>query len=78
MRKEFSTRPTFDLAGQLKIMDRSKGVSDVDNWFTSMAGFMRTTGAVTDVPDAKAYITDEFMKMVNADKTLREFANKPN
>jgi len=39
---------------------------------------MKTTGAVTDVPDAKAYITDEFMKMVNADKTLREFANKPN
>jgi len=78
MRKEFSTRPTFDLAGQIRIMDRSKGASQVDTWFTSMAGFMKSTGAVTDVPDAKAYITDEFVKMVNADKALREFANKAN
>lgn len=78
MRKEFDTRPTFDLASQLKLMDRSKGNSQVDVWFTSIADFMKSTGAVTEVPDAKTYITDEFMKMVNSDKTLREFANKTN
>ncbi len=78
MRKEFSTRPTFDLAAHLKIMDRTKGASQIDNWFTSMADFMKTTGAITDVPDAKAYITDEFIKMVNSDKALRDFANKTN
>jgi hypothetical protein len=36
---------------------------------------MQSTGAIQTVPPAKEYITDEFMKMVNADKTLREFAN---
>jgi ABC-type nitrate/sulfonate/bicarbonate transport system substrate-binding protein len=27
MRREFDTRPTYDLAGQLRILDRSKGAS---------------------------------------------------
>jgi hypothetical protein len=35
---------------------------------------MQTTGAVTSVPPAKDYVTDEFMKMVSADKKLRDFA----
>jgi hypothetical protein len=35
---------------------------------------MQTTGAVTSAPQAKDYVTDEFMKMVNADKKLRDFA----
>ena len=34
MKKEFSTRPTYDLAGQLKIMNRTGGPSDVDKWLT--------------------------------------------
>jgi ABC-type nitrate/sulfonate/bicarbonate transport system substrate-binding protein len=76
MRKEFSTRPTFDLGGQLKIMDRSKGASTVDGWFTSMSAFMKTTGALTAVPTANDYITDEFMKRVDADPKLKEFANR--
>jgi NitT/TauT family transport system substrate-binding protein len=78
MRKEFDTRPTFDLAGQLRVMDRSKGSSQMDGWFTAMAEFMKGTGAITDVPPANAYITDEFIKMVNSDKTLRDFANRTN
>jgi ABC-type nitrate/sulfonate/bicarbonate transport system substrate-binding protein len=78
MNKEFDTRPTFDLAAHLKIMDRSGGASQVDTWFTSIADFMKSTGALSAVPDSKAYITDEFLKMVNADPKLREFANKTN
>jgi hypothetical protein len=35
---------------------------------------MQATGAITSVPPAKDYVTDEFMKMVNADKKLRDFA----
>jgi NitT/TauT family transport system substrate-binding protein len=35
---------------------------------------MQSTGAIPAVPPANDYITDEFMKMVNADKRLREFA----
>lgn len=76
MRKEFDTRPTFDLATQLKNMDRSGGkASQTDTWFSNIATFMRETGAVPAVPVSQDYVTDEFMKLVQADPKLREFAN---
>ena len=75
MRKEFDTRPTYDLAAELKIMDRAKGASQMDDWFTSIGAFMQATGAIQAVPPASEYITDEYRKMVNADQQLREFAN---
>lgn len=78
LNKEFDTRPTFDLAGQLRIMDRSKGASEVDGWMTKIGDFMKGTGAIAEVPAAKDYISDEYMKMVNADPKLREFANRSN
>ena len=78
MNKEFDTRPTFDLAGQLRIMDRSKGASDVDGWMGKIGEFIKGTGAIPEAPATKDYITDEFMKMVNADPKLREFANRTN
>ena len=78
MNKEFDTRPTFDLAAHLRIMDRSKGASDVDGWMTKIGDFIKGTGAIPEVPAANSYITDEFMKMVNADPKLREFANRTN
>ena len=76
MKKEFDTRPTYDLAGQLRIMDRSKGASDVDKWMTEIAEFMKGTGAISDVPQASRYITDEYMKMVDRDPKLKAFANR--
>ena len=76
MKKEFDTRPTYDLAGQLRIMDRSKGPSDVDKWMTQIGEFMKGTGAITDVPPATRYITDEYMKMVDRDPKLKAFANR--
>lgn len=76
MRKEFDSRPTFDLAGQLARMDRSRGNSDVDAWFSEIASFMRGTGAIQSVPVAADYVTDAYMKRVQADPKLREFANK--
>jgi NitT/TauT family transport system substrate-binding protein len=76
MKKEFDTRPTYDLAGQLRIMDRSKGQSDVDKWMTQIGEFMKGTGAISDVPQASAYITDEYMKMVDRDPKLKAFANR--
>ena len=78
MNKEFDTRPTFDLAAHLRIMDRSKGASDVDGWMTKIGEFIKSTGAIPEVPAAKDYITDEFIKMINADPKLREFANRTN
>lgn len=78
MKKEFDTRPTFDLARQLQIMDRARGNSDVDVWFSQIAAFMRATGAITSVPPSADYITDAFMKRVQADPALREFAARTN
>ena len=75
MKKEFDTRPTFDLAQQLARMDRTRGNSDVDSWFTQIGIFMRGTGAIQVMPQANDYITDAFMKRVQADPKLRDFAN---
>lgn len=74
MNKEFDTRPTFDLAQQLAHMDRSRGKSDVDNWFDQIAAFMHGSGAIQSVPEGAKYITDVYMKRVQDDPKLRAFA----
>ncbi len=76
MRKEFETRPTYDLAGHLKIMDRSKGGSDVDKWMTQIGEFMKAAGTIPDVPPASRYISDEYMRMVDGDSKLKAIANR--
>jgi NitT/TauT family transport system substrate-binding protein len=78
MAKEFDTRPVFDLAGQLKAMDRAKGASEVDGWLAKIADFMKAAGSIQEVPATKSFITDEYMKMVNSDPKLRDFANRSN
>jgi NitT/TauT family transport system substrate-binding protein len=77
MNKEFETRPTFTLAQQLKSMERTGGNanSTMDGWFTELSGFMRETGAVQQVPAVADFVTDEYMKLVQADAKLREMAN---
>ena len=78
MKKEFDTRPTFDLATQIARMDRSRGNSDMDAWFGQIGIFMRGTGAIQSIPLSSDYITDVYMKRVQADAKLRDFANKAN
>ena len=78
MKKEFDTRPTFDLSQQLARMDRSRGNSDMDVWFSQISIFMRGTGAIQSVPQSSDFITDAFMKRVQADAKLREFASRSN
>jgi NitT/TauT family transport system substrate-binding protein len=79
MKKEFSTRPTYDLAGQLKIMRRPPGgASEVDGWFTKIGAFMQANGTFPEAPAASRFITDEYLKMVDADPKLKEFANRSN
>ncbi len=77
MSKEFESRPTFTLAQQLKNMERSGGAANsaMDGWFSELSSFMRETGAVQQVPNVADYVTDEFMKRVQADPRLREMAN---
>lgn len=69
-------RPTFDLKQQLSLMDRAKGASQVDTWLTQIAQFVTASGTLTSAPDAKDYITDEYMKMVANDPQLRAIAEK--
>ena len=76
MRKEFDTRPTFNLEQQIANMARAGAGSRVDGWFSNMGEFMKGTGAIPAVPAAGEYITDEFMKRVAADPKLRDFANR--
>ena len=78
MNKEFDTRPTFDLAAQLAAMNRAGGASPADGWFTRIGDFMKGAGSIPDVPAAKSYIDDAFLKMVNSDPKLQAFANRAN
>lgn len=76
LQKEFAKRPTFGLEQQIAHMDRSRGNSDMDVWFSQISTFMRSTGAINAIPPSSEYITDAYMKRVNADPKLREFANR--
>ena len=78
MKKEFDTRPTFNLAQQVQNMDRARGASAMDGWFGAIGEFMRGTGAIPTVPASADYITDAYMKRVAADPKLREFAGRTN
>ena len=78
MRKEFDTRPVYDLAGQIRIMNRASGASDVDGWLTKIGEFMKANGSIAEPPAAKGYVTDEYMRMVDRDPKLKEFANRTN
>ncbi|WP_428852907.1 ABC transporter substrate-binding protein [Imbroritus primus] len=74
MQKEFSTRPVFDLQQQLAAMDRAKGASQMDGWFTQIATFMQGSGALAKVPAAKDFIDSSYMAKVQADPKLSAFA----
>ncbi|HYI85923.1 MAG TPA: ABC transporter substrate-binding protein, partial [Burkholderiales bacterium] len=78
MNKEFDTRPVFDLAGQLKIMNRASGASEVDKWLTGIGEFMKANGTFPEAPATKGFVTDEYLRMVDRDPKLKEFANKAN
>ena len=76
MNKEFDTRPVYDLAQQLKIMDRSGGQSEVDKWLTGIGEFMRANGTFPEAPATKSFVTDEYLRMVDRDPKLKAFANR--
>jgi len=79
MNKEFDTRPVFDLAGQLKIMNRpAGGASEVDKWLTGIGEFMKANGTFPEAPATKGFVTDEYLRRVDRDPKLKEFANRTN
>lgn len=76
MDEEFALRPTFSLDEQLKLMSRANGGSTADKWFSQIAKYLVEVGTIPSDPDAKSYITDEFMQRVAADPKLRAFATE--
>lgn len=75
---EIDRHPTFDLEEHLRIMDRSAGPSQVDQWFQGLGAFLQQVGTVPNPPAAAAFITDEPLRRVAADPRLRAFAqNRP-
>ena len=76
--KDIDSRPVYDLAGQLRIMSRAGGDSEVDGWFGRIGEFVRSGGAIAKAPIPKDYITDEYLKIIDRDPKLKEFANKSN
>lgn len=78
MESEFADRPVFGLEAQVRIMDRSKGKSDVDTWLGNIGEFMKSVGTIPEVPDPRSFIDDSFMKRVVSDAKLKALATKTN
>ena len=78
MNKEFDTRPVFDVAGQLKAMQRGPSGSEMDQWFAKIGDFMKAAGSIPEAPAPASFITDAYMKMVDADPKLKAFAARTN
>jgi ABC-type nitrate/sulfonate/bicarbonate transport system substrate-binding protein len=72
--REIDTRPTFTLEGQLKLFDRSRGASDVDEWFSKLGQYLKSTGTLQEVPDPRKFATDAYLKRVAGDAKLKAFA----
>lgn len=79
LKAEFDTRPVFDLDEQIQIMERKgNSASQVDGWLGKIGEFMKAGGTIPEVPAAKNFITDEYLRLVDKDPKLKEFANKAN
>ena len=62
----------------MKIMNRAGGTSEVDKWLTQITEFMKSTGTLPEAPQASRYVSDQYLRMVDADPKLKEFANRTN
>jgi hypothetical protein len=63
----------YNLEEQLEIFDRSEGDSVVDGWYTGVGDFMTEIEMIAENPEAASYITDEYLKLVDANETLKAF-----
>jgi len=74
LQREIDIQPTFSLDDQLRAFDRSRGKSEMDQWFTGLGDYLKSTGTLREVPETRSYITDEYLKIVRDDPRLRDFA----
>jgi ABC-type nitrate/sulfonate/bicarbonate transport system substrate-binding protein len=73
--QDYDSRPIYDLSEQLSLFDRRAGPSKADQWHTALAEYLHSTGTIATIPNANNYLTDEFLKRIEADPKLRGFAN---
>ncbi|MDA8108235.1 MAG: ABC transporter substrate-binding protein [Betaproteobacteria bacterium] len=72
---ELHNRPAFTLQEQLKIFRGSaSGKSLAADWSNQVAQFMTSVGVINKVPDAKGYVTDKYLLMIEHDPKLKAFA----
>jgi ABC-type nitrate/sulfonate/bicarbonate transport system substrate-binding protein len=72
--KEIDSRPTFTLAEQLQLLDRSKGgISTADDWYGKLAAYVVSTGAIQAPPLGASFLTDRYLKWADGDATLKGF-----
>ena len=71
-------RPIFTLDEQLKLLSRANGPSTADAAFEALSGYLKSVGTIAEIPDPKTYISDEYLKMVQQNPTLKTFADKSN
>lgn len=71
-------RPIFPLSEQLKMLARAGGPSTADGAFEALSNYLKSVGTLSEVPDPKGYITDQYLKAVDANPTLKAFANRTN
>ena len=71
-------RPIFPLDEQLKLLSRAGGKSTADTAFDALSGYLKSVGTIADVPDPKSYITDDYLKALDKNPTLKAFANRTN
>ncbi|AEG93828.1 ABC transporter substrate-binding protein [Ramlibacter tataouinensis] len=80
MNKELDTRPTFNLGQQLALFDRTeRAASEVDNAMNAISYFMRTVGTLRPdepMPDPRTYVTDRYLRLIDADPELKGFARR--
>ncbi len=77
MNKEFDTRPTFDLAGQLTTFSRG---GKADSAMNTIAAFMKEVGSLRAdeaLPDPRTYVTDEYLKLIDSDPQLKASPGRP-
>jgi NitT/TauT family transport system substrate-binding protein len=73
-RTEFAIHPMFELKAQLKLMDHAHGSSTAANWFAGIIDFMKRKGSIDQAPDPKVFLTDDYLRLVDKDAKLRQFA----
>lgn len=71
-------RPIYPLDEQLKLLARGDGKSSADASFAALSEYLKSVGTLTEVPDPKTYLTDEYLKLVDRTPALKQFATRTN